>query len=80
MKVNVKWETTITYERELEIDVDALTASGMDLESYVDDNIDELVADLEEDYEDGKLTSQVDERRLVQAYSDEYEEDDDDGQ
>lgn len=72
--VTVKWETTITYEREVEIDEDDFKDSGMDMESYVSDNIDEIVADLEEDYDDGKLTSQVDERRLVQV--DGYDEED----
>jgi hypothetical protein len=74
--VTLKWETTLTYEREVEIDEDEFKDSGMDMESYVDDNLDEIVADLEEDYDDGKLTSQVDERRLVQV--DGYEEGDDD--
>lgn len=76
MKVALKWETTITYEREVEINDDEFKASGLDLESFVSENIDEIVADLEEDYEDGGLTSQVDERRLVQV---EAEEGDDDG-
>jgi hypothetical protein len=71
VKVSLKWETTITYERDVEIDDDDFKASGMDLESFVDDNLDEIVADLEEDYEDGHLTSQVDERRLVQVDEDE---------
>jgi hypothetical protein len=76
VKVALKWETTITYEREVEINDDEFKASGLDLESFVSENIDEIVADLEEDYEDGGLTSQVDERRLVQV---EAEEGDDDG-
>lgn len=76
MKVQMKWETTVTYEREIEIDDDDFNAANTDLESYVDENIDEIVADYEEDYEDGGLTSQVDERRLVQV---DTEEGDDDG-
>lgn len=70
MKVQLKWETTITYEREIEIDDEEFAAANTDLESYVDENIDEIVADYEEDYEDGGLTSQVDERRLVQVEGD----------
>jgi hypothetical protein len=73
----MKWETTITYEREVEIDDDDFKASGLDLESFVDENLDEIVADLEEDYEDGGLTSQIDERRLVQV--DGPDDDDDEG-
>jgi hypothetical protein len=76
MKVQMKWETTITYEREIEIDDDEFAAANTDLESYVDENIDEIVADYEEDYEDGGLTSQVDERRLVQVDADEGDDDD----
>ena len=76
MKVQLKWETTITYEREVEIDDDDFNAANTDLESFVDANLDEIVADLEEDYEDGELSSQVDERRLVQV---DEEEGDDDG-
>lgn len=75
MIVQLKWETTITYEREVEIDDDELMEYA-DLESYVDDNIDEICADLEEDYEDGKLSSQVDERRLVQVDGPEQGDDD----
>lgn len=74
----MKWETTVTYEREVEIDDAELEASGLDLESYVDANIDEIAADLEEDYEGTGLTSQVDERRLVQVDGPENEGDDDD--
>lgn len=77
MKVNLKWETTITYEREVEIDDDDFNAADTDLESYVDENLDEIVADYEEDYEDGGLSSQVDERRLVQVDAEEDEGDDD---
>lgn len=75
MKVDVKWETTITYERVVEINDDDFKASGLDLESFVDQNLDEIVGDLEEDYEMGLLTSQVDERRLVQVDEDENEGD-----
>lgn len=73
----MKWETTITYEREVEIDDALFKEWGGDLESYVDANIDEIVADLEDDYDDGKLTSQVDDRRLVQVDADEQGDDDD---
>lgn len=79
MKVNLKWETTITYEREVEIDDDDFNAADTDLESYVDENLDEIVADYEEDYEDGGLSSQVDERRLVQVDGEDDEGDDDEG-
>ena len=74
IEVTIKWETTLTYERVVEIDEDDFKASGMDMESYVSDNIDEICADLEEDYEGTGLTSQVDERRLVQV--DGYDETD----
>ena len=77
MKVQLKWETTITYEREVEIDDDDFNAANTDLESFVDANLDEIVADLEEDYEDGELSSQVDERRLVQVDEEEGDEDGD---
>lgn len=77
MKVDVKWETRITYERDVEIDDEAFKASGLDLESYVAENIDELVADLEEDYEDLKLTAQVEERELVEVDGPGYEMEDD---
>jgi hypothetical protein len=70
----MKWETTVTYEREVEIDDDDFNAANTDLESFVDENLDEIVADLEEDYEDGGLTSQVDERRLVQVDGPEQED------
>jgi hypothetical protein len=82
MKVDVKWTTNICYERQIELDEDQVAELkadyGGDLESYFSENVDELMADYEEDYEDGGLSSQIEERGIVQAEATDAEDDDED--
>jgi hypothetical protein len=77
VKIPVRWETTIVYEATIEIENEDFKAADTDMASFIEDNIDELVADYEEDYEDGNLTADVYERRYVSHTGGDYRKEDD---
>lgn len=78
MRVHVKWETKIEYSRVIEIEDADLAEFGGDAEAYLAEYTDQVLADYEEDFEDGELTADVGEREVLEVEEQEQGESSDD--
>ena len=73
----MKWETKIEYARFVDIDDADLAEFGGDPKAYLAEYTDEVLADLEEDFEGTGLTADVGEREVLEVHADELQGDDD---